>query len=320
MKIGNVEITGKAVLAPLAGITDMPFRMICKEQGAALVYTEMISAEGLIRNQKGTDEITESCPGERPVAFQLFGRKPASMARAARLLAEKGADIIDINMGCPVKKVTKGGAGSALLKDISEAAAVIRAVVEASRVPVTVKMRTGINLDKFVAVELAQAAEAAGSSAVAVHGRSAGQGFGGKADWSKIAAVKAAVKIPVIGNGDIVSANDARRMLDETGCDLVMVGRGALGNPWIFSEINALLEHGELPPPEPKVRGETLLRHLRAVTGRIGESAGVKVMRKHGAWYSKGLVGSPEFRRVINHAGTIAEFEDAVQKFFSVSL
>ena len=318
MKIGNVEIQGKAVLAPLAGITDLPFRLLCKEQGAALVYTEMISAEGLIRRQPATVDILETRPEEKPVSFQLFGRKPESMAEAARIISGKGADLIDINMGCPVKKVVRGGSGAALLKDLNEAVAVIKAVVSASSVPVTIKVRAGWSPNCFVAAELARAAEGAGVAAIAVHGRYASQGFSGHADWSTIKAVKDAVSIPVMGNGDIVTAMDAKRMIDETGCDLVMVGRGTLGNPWIFREINEYLESGNSAPhPDRAERCEMLLRHMRMMTTRRGEVAGVRVMRKHAAWYSKGLHGSPEFRNKINHALEINEFEEAVKEFFA---
>jgi len=209
MKIGSVDIPGFAVLAPLAGISDLPFRLLCKEQGAALVFTEMISAEGLIRKQGGTENLTETCAEEKPVAFQLFGRNPVSMREAAHRLSEIGADIIDINMGCPVRKVVSGGSGAALLKDLTAAAAIIRAVVEGSKVPVTVKIRTGWNAEDYVDAELARAAEGAGAAAVTVHGRYARQMFAGRADWSRIAVVKDAVSIPVIGNGDVVTAADA---------------------------------------------------------------------------------------------------------------
>lgn len=318
MKIGNVKIQGKAVLAPLAGITDLPFRLLCKEQGAALVYTEMISAEGLIRRQPATVDILESRSEEKPIAFQLFGRKPDSMAEAARIICGRGADLIDINMGCPVKKVVRGGSGAALLKDLNEAVAVIKAVVSASSVPVTIKVRAGWSPSTFVAAELAKAAEDAGVAAIAVHGRYASQGFSGHADWSTIKAVKDAVSIPVMGNGDVLTGMDAKRMLDETGCDLVMAGRGALGNPWIFREINECLESENTGfHPDRAERGEMLLRHMRMVTARAGEVAGVRVMRKHAAWYSKGVHGSPAFRNRINHALEIKEFEEAVEEFFT---
>ena len=318
MKIGNIEITGKSVLAPLAGITDPPFRSICKGLGAALVYTEMISAEGLVRNQRATIEVCESTLDERPVNFQLFGKDPASLGKAAGILSRMGADIIDINMGCPARKVTGGGSGSALLKDLDLARRIIGAVVEGSSVPVTVKIRTGWGAEDFVAVELSLAAEALGVAAVAVHGRYARQGFSGRADWSAIKAVKDAVGIPVIGNGDVECAYDAGRMLTETGCDLVMIGRGTLGNPWIFREVNAYLNTGAVhDAPEHEERGAMLIAHMRAVVARKGEGHGVKLMRKHAAWYAKGIEGAAEFRRGINTAETITEFESAVDGLFS---
>ncbi len=309
-------MAGRVVLAPLAGITDMPFRLICREMGAALVYTEMISAEGLVRGQKATVSLVETCPEERPIAFQIFGRRPEAMAEAARRLSEI-ADIIDINMGCPVKKVVKGGSGAALLKDISHAEEIIKAVVLASSVPVSVKIRTGWDRPG-VAVELAKAAEASGAAAVAVHGRTAKQGFSGKADWAVIARVKQDVNIPVIGNGDVCSAHDAARMLHETGCDFVMLGRGALGNPWIFREINSYLYNGSIQEAAAlEERGAMLTRHLSMQLARMSETTAVKLMRKHAAWYSHDIKGAAEFRRVINHVGTAVEFEEAVRDFFA---
>ena len=323
MKIGNIEITGPAVLAPLAGITDMPFRLLCREMGAALTYTEMISAEGLVRGQKATESVTESCQEERPVAFQIFGKRPEAMAEAAEMLSGR-ADIIDINMGCPVKKVVKGGSGAALLKDIFHAEKIISSVVKASDVPVSVKMRTGWDRPD-VAVELAKAAEAAGAGAVAIHGRTARQGFSGKADWEQIASVKQAVNIPVIGNGDVCSAHDAARMLRDTGCDFVMVGRGALGYPWLFKEINSYLYNGSVQDgPALEEIGGMLIRHLSMQLARMHEITAVKLMRKHAAWYSHTaskraarLSGGAEFRRRINHVETAAEFEDVVRDFFA---
>lgn len=317
MNIGSVEITGMGVMAPLAGITDLPFRLICKRMGASLVYTEMISCEGLVRYQKRTLSITDTVPAERPVSFQLFGNNIESMARGAEACNKLGADIVDINMGCPVRKVVRGKSGSALLKELPHSIELIRAVVAASSAPVTIKVRTGWSASEFVAAELAMAAEDAGVAAVAVHGRYALQGFSGKADWSAIKRVKDAVKIPVMGNGDVLSAIDAERMVAQTGCDLVMVGRAALGNPWIFRELNEYLETGVVPaPPSIIERGDALKELLRMMVDYIGPERGVQLMRKHGAWYSKGFHGSAEFRKKINYAASEAEFADAVDGFF----
>ncbi len=318
MRIGNVEIKGRTVLAPLAGITDLPYRLICKRFGASLVYTEMISAEGLIRDNRPTVAITKTSPAERPVAFQIFGSRPESMARAAKMCCGLGADIVDINMGCPVRKVTKSCSGAALLKDTSLATDIARAVVDASAVPVTVKLRTGWTGSDFVAERLASEFEQAGVAAVAVHGRFAKQGFSGEADWSAIRRVKEAVGIPVIGNGDVRCAADAAMMINETGCDLVMIGRGALGNPWIFREAETFLASGDtLPPPDSAERGMVLLEHLRAVVTFHGEHVGVRMMRKHGAWYSRGMSGAAEFRKLINSAEALDDYEDAVEDFFN---
>jgi tRNA-dihydrouridine synthase B len=315
--IGNVNIDGYSVLAPLAGITDLPYRLICKRLGASLVYTEMISAEGLIRDGEKTVLITESVPEERPVSFQIFGSKPDSMREAARMLSGRGADIIDINMGCPVRKVLRSGSGSALLCDMDKARSVIRAVVEGSSAPVTIKIRTGWHATDFIAADYAKMAEAEGVAAIAVHGRYARQGFSGHADWSAITRAKEAVSIPVIGNGDVHLAEDAKRMTDETGCDAVMIGRGALGNPWLFGEVEEYMRTGTVPPrPTYSERGELLIEHLRFVVSRTREFIGVRQMRKHGAWYAKGMHGAAEFRRFINHAESAAEFEEAVVGFF----
>ena len=317
VQIRSIKISGKALLAPMAGITDLPFRLLCKEQGAALVFTEMISAEGLIRRQGGTEALLESRPEERPVAYQIFGRKSESMAGAARILSDGIADIIDINMGCPVRKVTRGGSGAALMREPEEAGKVISAVVEASSVPVTVKIRKGWGPKDFRAVELARIAEAAGAAAITVHGRTAAQGYSGRADWSAIKAVKEAVTMPVIGNGDVTSAADAARMMDETGCDAVMVGRGALGNPWVFREINRYLLTGSFPErPSIDEKKDMLLRHFGMMARRHGGEFAAKVMRKHAAWYSRGMAGAAEFRKEVNAAGTEGSFVRAVEAFF----
>jgi tRNA-dihydrouridine synthase B len=306
------------VLAPMAGITDLPFRVICREMGAGIVYSEMVSAEALIRDQPRTLGMLATDPRERPVAFQIFGCRPASLAGAAKLLSSRKIDSIDINMGCPVPKVLRSGAGSALLRDLGLAREIMQAVVAASTKPVTVKIRLGWDAKNIVAVELAQAAEAAGVAAVTVHARTKAMGFSGKADWGMIRRVKENVGIAVIGNGDVRSGADAKRMLDETGCDGVMIGRGIQGNPWIFREAKAYIATGATPaPPTPEERKTVMLRHLRDVVAMLGESVGVREMRKHLCWYTKGLPGGAEFREQVNHLARVDEVAQAVSAFFA---
>lgn len=305
------------VLAPMAGITDLPFRIICREMGAGLVYSEMVSSEALIRSHKRSFGMLTTVPEERPVVFQIFGSKPESMAGAAKILSGQMIDFIDINMGCPVPKVLKSGSGSALLRDLGLAKEIMQAVAGASGLPVTVKVRLGWDAKSIVAIELARAAEAAGIAAIAVHARTKAMGFSGSADWSMIRAVKDAVGIPVIGNGDVRTALDAKRMLDETGCDGVMVGRAMQGNPWIFREAKAYLETGVmLPPPTVEEREDVMMRHLDDVIGLLGEGVGVREMRKHLCWYTKGLPGGAEFREKVNHLSTIADVKREIGEYF----
>lgn len=301
----------------MAGITDLPFRIICRELGAGLVYSEMVSAEALIRDSKRTLAMLATDPREKPVAFQLFGSKPESMEAAARILSAIETDILDINMGCPVPKVLKSGSGSALLKDLGLARKIMDAVVRASVKPVTVKIRTGWDARSIVAMDFARAAEDAGVAAITVHGRTRAQGFSGVADWSAIKAVKEAVGIPVIGNGDVRTGTDAKRMLEETGCDGVMIGRAIQGNPWLFREARALLATGErLPRPDVAERRTMMLRHLHDVVALLGERIGVRELRKHLCWYAKGLPGGGEFREAINHLDRLEEVQDEIDRFF----
>ncbi|MDH4162138.1 MAG: tRNA dihydrouridine synthase DusB [Nitrospirota bacterium] len=305
------------VLAPMAGITDLPFRVICREMGAGIVYSEMVSAEALIRDQKRTLTLLATEPRERPVAFQIFGSRPASMAEAARILSERDIDIIDINMGCPVPKVLKSGSGSALLRAPGLAREIMEAVVTASAKPVTVKIRLGWDAKNIVAEELARSAEQAGIAAITVHGRTRVQGFSGSADWSMIGKVKRSVAIPVIGNGDVRSGADARRMLDETGCDGVMIGRAIQGNPWIFREAAAFLRTGApSPPPSIEERRTVMLRHLNDVISLLSENVGVREMRKHLCWYTKGLTGGAEFRERVNHLEALDAVISEITTFF----
>lgn len=316
MNIAAYLRTNPLVLAPMAGITDLPFRIICREQGAGIVYSEMVSAEALIRDQARTLALLATDDRERPVAFQLFGSRPESLAGAAAILSRRDIDIIDINMGCPVPKVLKSGSGSALLKDLGLARAIMDAAVGASSKPVTVKIRLGWDQQSIVAVELARAAEQAGIAAIAVHGRTRSQGFSGKADWTMIRSVKDSVRIPVIGNGDVRSGGDAKRMLAETGCDGVMIGRAIQGNPWIFREARASLNGIAAPPPTVVERRQTMLRHLRDIVARLGENVGVREMRKHLCWYTKGLPGGGEFRERINHVERMSDVISGIDEFF----
>jgi tRNA-dihydrouridine synthase B len=305
------------VLAPMAGITDLPFRIICREMGAGIVYSEMVSAEALIRHQPRTREMLVTDARERPVAFQLFGCRPASLAGAAKILSGLAIDIIDINMGCPVPKVLRSGAGSALLRDLGLAREIMAAVVGASSKPVTVKIRLGWDARSIVAVDLARAASETGVAAVTVHGRTKVMGFSGTADWNMIRTVKESTDIPVIGNGDVRSAKDAKRMFDETGCDGVMIGRGVQGNPWIFREARGCLSSGsEILSPTPEERETIMLRHLSDVVALLGESVGVREMRKHLCWYTKGLPGGGEFRERINHLSARDDVQHEISTYF----
>ncbi len=301
----------------MAGITDFTYRMICKELGAGLVFSEMVSAEALIRDHKRTRNMLRTNPAERPVVFQIFGSRPAAMAEAAAIVSRGDVDFIDINMGCPVPKILKSGAGSALLRDINLATEIMAAVTEASKVPVTVKIRLGWDAGSIVAVDLAKAAESSGVAAITVHARTKAQGFSGVADWSMIKRVKDSVRTPVIGNGDVRSAEDAKRLQDETGCDGIMIGRAIQGYPWIFREAKQYLATGLIPPPPTLEEREYLMiRHLQESIAILGENVGVREMRKHLCWYTKGLSGGAEFRTRINYANTAEIMLSEIRDFF----
>lgn len=301
--IGNVEIKGRTVLGPMAGVTDLPFRLLCKEQGADLVYTEMISAKGIMYNNKNTGELMAVASEERPAALQLFGSDPDIMRDAAKRIEQADFDILDINMGCPVPKVVNNGEGSALMKDPALIGRIVHSIAKDYSKPVTVKIRKGF--DRENAVEVAQIAQENGAAAIAVHARTREQFYGGKADWEVIRKVKQAVSIPVIGSGDIIAPGDAERMLDYTGCDAVMVARGARGNPWIFSRIKTLLEKGVLSArPGFDEVCSMIIRHMDMIIDLKGEYTGIRQMRKHIAWYTAGFSGASALRNRVNRLET----------------
>ena len=307
-KIGDVEIPGKLILAPMAGVTDLPYRQICKEMGADLICTEMVSAKGIYYNSPNTQPLLEINPKERPVSLQLFGADPDIISEMAARIEELPFDILDINMGCPVPKVVNNGEGSALLKNIPLAEEIIRKTVRAIHKPVTVKFRKGFRDGECQAVDLAKAAEAAGASAVAVHGRTREQYYSGKADWEIIRQVKEAVSIPVIGNGDVTTPEKAEELVQTTGCDGIMIARGAQGNPWIFSEMIGKEKNGVTPPrPDKEAIRNMILRHSKLQIQYRGEFAGMREMRKHVAWYTKGLTGAADLRRRVNETETLDE-------------
>ena len=303
MKIGNLELENNVFLAPMAGVTDLPFRLLCKEMGCGLVYSEMVSAKGILYDNKNTTELLEIDPNERPVAVQLFGSDPEILGAMAKKIEPYPIDIIDVNMGCPAPKIVKNGEGSCLMKTPELVGKIVKSLVESQSKPVTIKFRKGFDDDHINAVEIAKIAEANGASAVAVHGRTREQYYSGKADWDIIKQVKAAVNIPVIGNGDVFTPQDAKNLFEHTGCDAIMVGRGAQGNPWIFKRILHYLETGELlPEPTAEEKVEKALRHSQMLIDYKGEYIGVREMRKHMAWYMKGLPGAAELRGKLNHA------------------
>lgn len=299
MQLGSVPLQSPFILAPLAGYTDVSFRLLCREQGAGLCYSEMISCHGLVYGQQQTRELLATVPEERPVAFQLFGSDPRIMGEAAAILNRCPIDAIDINMGCPVRKVTRKGAGVALMKDLSQAEAIIRSVCANTSLPVSVKFRSGVRDDAIIAADFARMAEGAGVSALIVHGRTWSQGFSGKADWQVIARVRQSVSVPVIGNGDILTYQDGLRMMTETGCDAVMIGRGALGNPWVFQT--------EGRPLTLAARMPVILRHLTLIERFLPERQAVFKIKHHLARYLYGLPGATRLRRQITDSSTLGE-------------
>lgn len=307
MKIGSLALDNNIFLAPLAGISNLPFRLLAKEAGCGLVYSEMVSANGLVRQSKKTEQLLDSLPQEKPLAVQIFGSDPAVMADAAKIVEDNGADMVDINFGCSVKKIIKTGSGVALMKRPNLCEAVLKAVRKAVRIPLTIKMRAGWDKSGEQAFALAKIAEACGIDGIAVHPRTATQGFAGHADWSIIAAVKGRVSIPVIGNGDIFSAEDAVQMQADTGCDAMMIGRKAIGSPWIFAQVLAKMRGAKTSSVDLEYRFAIIKRYLHRSVKYIGEGQACRMMRSRLCWFVKGLPNASQFRRSINHISSESE-------------
>ena len=316
LKIGNVELENNLILAPMAGVTNLPFRVICKEFGPGLVCTEMASARAIFYNDQKTKRLFNTEGEKRPISFQVFGSDEESMEYAAKFVSEF-ADILDINMGCPAPKVVKNGDGSRLLLDLDKVKSIMETVVKASKVPVTVKIRKGWDNDHIVAVEVAKIAEKVGISAITVHGRTRSEYYTGKVDLNIIKKVKESVKIPVIGNGDVVDEESAYRMFETTGVDGIMIGRGSFGNPWVFRNIKYYLETGEkLQPPSNEEKLEVIKKHIKLAVEEKKEEVAVKELRKHISWYTKNLKNSSEFRAMMNKIESKDELVKAIEEYF----
>ena len=317
LKIGNVTLDNNVILAPMAGVSDLPFRLLCREMGAGLVCMEMVSAKAIYYNNKNTDTLMEIHPEEKPVSLQLFGSDPQIISEMAKRIEERPFAILDINMGCPVPKVVNNGEGSALMKNPKLVEQILSSLVKAVKKPVTVKIRKGFDETHANAVEIAKIAESCGVAAVAVHGRTREQYYGGKADWEMIARVKEAVSIPVIGNGDVDNPQAAKALLEQTGCDGVMIGRAAQGNPWIFRDVVSYLDTEEVPaPPTNAEKRELILRHAALQLQYKGESTGGREMRKHLSWYTVGMPNSARFRQAINSMESMDELVESVETIF----
>jgi len=316
MKIGDLRINNPLFLAPMAGITDLAFRMLCREQGCGVVYTEMVSAKGLFYGSERTEELMEINPNEHPIGIQIFGSDPLIMAQMVEKISDTDADLIDINMGCPAPKIVKNGEGSALMRNPQLVKKIVSEVSRASSKPITVKIRKGWDDKSVNAVDIALIAEEAGAAAITVHGRTREQFYAGVADWDIIREVKSRLSIPVIGNGDIFTPQAAFDMTKQTNCDGIMIARGAQGNPWLFRDIISYMDKGEIPiQPEPNEKIETALRHLKIIVGQKGERLGVCEMRKHIAWYLKGLKDSSQIKRLINTLTTASEVEAVLNSY-----
>ena len=317
LAIGSLVLRHNVVLAPLAGITNLPFRLICRQAGASFAYTEMVSVNGLVREGAKTLALMKSSPGDRPLGIQLFGEKPDDLAEAARMVEEFG-DLLDINMGCPVRKVVGTGAGSALLQEPLKIAAIIRAVRAATALPLTIKIRSGWHCGDNVFQEVGRIAEAEGCDAISLHPRSRSLMFSGHADWSQLAELKAALSIPVVGSGDLFTPEDCLRMLRETGCDGIMIARGALGNPWIFRQLQELQLTGSYTPVSRSERADTIDNHLSLFIEEQGEAVAVREIKKHIGWYAKGFTGASEIRRKANSSGSIREIRQLTERIRSI--
>lgn len=317
LTIGNVTLDNNVILAPMAGVTDLPFRLLCRQQGVGLVCMEMVSAKAIYYHNKNTEELLSIHPGEMPASLQLFGSDPKILAQMAAEVEERPFAILDFNMGCPVPKVVNNGEGSALMKQPKLVEQLLTGMVKAVKKPVTVKIRKGFDDDHINAVEIAKIAESCGVAAIAVHGRTRAQYYSGKADWDIIRQVKEAVSIPVIGNGDVDSSMRAKELIDQTGCDGVMIGRAAQGNPWIFRDTVHYLETGELlPPPSQEEKKAVILRHASLLQEHKGEYTAVREMRKHLAWYTAGMPRSARFRGMINTMETMEQLLAGVEEIF----
>lgn len=317
MKIGNLKLKNNLVLAPMAGVTDRPFRLIAVGEGCGLAVSEMVSAKGLVLGGEKTRSIITLSPEERPAAVQIFGAEPDIMAEAASLLENMGADIVDINMGCPVKKVVNNGAGSALLKNLENIEKILAAVRKRIGIPLTIKIRSGWDHASIVAAEVLKIAEASGVDALTIHPRTKSQFFSGTSDWSLIARLKENAKIPIIGNGDIQSPEDVKKMLLLTGCDGVMIGRGALGNPWTFNQALSYIDIGAYHLPDEEEKHSKVIEHLNLILEHYGEQKGIRLFRKHLGWYSKGVPEASSFRRRINESACLPEIRELIDGFFS---
>lgn len=318
LTIGSLVLAHNVVLAPLAGITNLPFRLICRQEGASLAYTEMISVNGLVREGTKTLALLKSSPVDRPLGIQLFGDKPSDLAEAARMVEGYG-DLLDINMGCPVRKVVGTGAGSALLQEPLKIAAIVRAVRAATTLPLTIKIRSGWHCGDNVFQEVGRIAEAEGCDAVTLHPRSRSLMFSGQADWTQLKEMKAALSIPVLGSGDLFTPDDCLRMLEETGCDGIMIARGALGNPWIFRQVLELEQSGRYTTVSTLDRADTIVKHLNLFIEEQGEAVAVREIKKHIGWYAKGFAGASEIRRTANSAHSIHDIRSLTERIRSVS-